>query len=197
MESKWFEGIDLDQHFQTKKKIPWLTLGPALSLLPFQKHWFVIVIFCSMILLLLSCLYVKICGARLTIGSSVSIFIQISADEYPGTYGDRFPYPAEEYPCIWFFLVFDVAALNEALTGEVQRLRISAAELGGEGNLSNRMSQQLSINQQMLQLQQLNLYQMQQQPQHQAQHQIMQQPQQNRLPSHQQNGNAAKHESIQ
>lgn len=88
-------------------------------------------------------------------------------------------------------------ALNEALTGEVQRLRISAAELGGEGNLSNRMSQQLSINQQMLQLQQLNLYQMQQQPQHQAQQQIMQQPQQNRLPSHQQNGNAAKHESIQ
>ncbi|PRQ27166.1 putative transcription factor bZIP family [Rosa chinensis] len=88
-------------------------------------------------------------------------------------------------------------ALNEALTGEVQRLRISAAELGGEGNLSNRMSQQLSINQQMLQLQQLNLYQMQQQPQQQTQQQIMQQPQQNQLPSHQQNGNAAKHESMQ
>lgn len=85
------------------------------------------------------------------------------------------------------------------MTGEVQRLRISAAELGGEGNLSNRMSQQLSINQQMLQLQQLNLYQMQQQqqPQQQTQQQIMQQPQQNQLPSHQQNSNAAKHESMQ
>ncbi|KAL6216225.1 hypothetical protein ACLB2K_009451 [Fragaria x ananassa] len=88
-------------------------------------------------------------------------------------------------------------ALNEALTGEVQRLRISAAELGGEGNLSNRMSQQLSINQQMLQLQQLNLYQMHQQPQQQSQQQMMQQPQQNRPPSHQQNGSASKHESMQ
>ncbi|KAB2628209.1 transcription factor PosF21 [Pyrus ussuriensis x Pyrus communis] len=87
-------------------------------------------------------------------------------------------------------------ALNEALTGEVQRLKLAAGELGGgEGHLSNRMAQQLSLNQQMLQLQHLNLYQMQQQPQHQAQQntqpqQFMQQPQQNR-PSHHQNGNAA------
>ncbi|KAM0967689.1 hypothetical protein ACFX2A_016439 [Malus domestica] len=87
-------------------------------------------------------------------------------------------------------------ALNEALTGEVQRLKLAAGELGGgEGHLSNRMAQQLSMNQQMLQLQHLNLYQMQQQPQHQAQQntqpqQFMQQPQQNRPPHHQ-NGNAA------
>ncbi|XP_050388273.1 bZIP transcription factor 29 [Argentina anserina] len=89
-------------------------------------------------------------------------------------------------------------ALNEALTGEVQRLRISAADMGGEGNRSNRMSQQL-INQQMLSLQQLNLYQMQQQPQQQqTPQQIMQQSQQNRPPSsHQQNGSAPKHESMQ
>ncbi|KAM1133170.1 hypothetical protein ACFX19_043156 [Malus domestica] len=87
-------------------------------------------------------------------------------------------------------------ALNEALTGEVQRLKLAAGELGGgEGHLSNRMAQQLSLNQQMLQLQHLNLYQMQQQPQHQAPQntqpqQFMQQPPQNR-PSHHQNGNAA------
>lgn len=96
-------------------------------------------------------------------------------------------------------LVFDVAALNEALTGEVQRLKLAAAEIGGEGHLS--------INQQMLQLQHLNLYQMQQQPQHQSQQHTQQQfmqPQQNRQPSHQQNGNgngngnaAAKHESSE
>ncbi|CAL8995597.1 unnamed protein product [Prunus brigantina] len=90
-------------------------------------------------------------------------------------------------------------ALNEALTGEVQRLKLAAAEIGGEGHLS--------INQQMLQLQHLNLYQMQQQPQHQSQQHTQQQfmqPQQNRQPSHQQNGNgngnaaaAAKHESSE
>ncbi|KAM6544381.1 hypothetical protein CsatB_008828 [Cannabis sativa] len=62
-------------------------------------------------------------------------------------------------------------ALNDALRAEVQRLKLTAAELSGEAHLSNCMAQQLSINQQMYQMQhrqtvQLNLYQMQQQQQH-------------------------------
>ncbi|KAE8716377.1 Transcription factor VIP1 [Hibiscus syriacus] len=61
-------------------------------------------------------------------------------------------------------------ALNDALTAEVQRLKHTAAEFGGEAHLSNRMAQQLSINHPMLQVQprqhqRLNAYQMQQQNQ--------------------------------
>lgn len=74
-------------------------------------------------------------------------------------------------PCI---LVFDLAALNEALAAEVQRLKLTAAEISGEGHLSNRMAQQLSINNQMYQVQnqqpnQVNAYQMQRQQSQQQQ----------------------------
>ncbi|XWS25872.1 hypothetical protein CRYUN_Cryun27aG0105000 [Craigia yunnanensis] len=60
-----------------------------------------------------------------------------------------------------------LVALNEALAAEVQRLKLTAAELSGEAHLSNYMAQQLSINHPMFQLQpqqsqQLNVYQMQQ-----------------------------------
>lgn len=44
-------------------------------------------------------------------------------------------------------------ALNETLDAEVRRLRRTVAELGGESLLSSRMAQQLSISQQMFQLQ--------------------------------------------
>lgn len=59
-------------------------------------------------------------------------------------------------------------ALNEALAAEVQRLKLTVAELSGEAQLSNRMLHQLSINKQMYQLQP-NAYSMEQQQQHQQQ----------------------------
>ncbi|KAH9758973.1 BZIP domain-containing protein [Citrus sinensis] len=43
-------------------------------------------------------------------------------------------------------------ALNEALAAEVQRLKLAAAEVNGEAQLSSRMAQQLSINHQMFQM---------------------------------------------
>ncbi|KAJ4963971.1 hypothetical protein NE237_023910 [Protea cynaroides] len=69
-------------------------------------------------------------------------------------------------------------ALNEALTTEVQRLKLATAELGGEVHPSNCLVQQLSPNPHIFQLQnqQLNIYQFQQQQQQQQQHN--QQPQQ-------------------
>lgn len=78
-------------------------------------------------------------------------------------------------------------ALNEALAAEVQRLKLAAAEVNGEAQLSSRMAQQLSINHQMFQMQhqqqnQLNGYNMQQQPQR------------GQLHPEQQNGEAAMHE---
>ena len=78
------------------------------------------------------------------------------------------------------------------MSAEVQRLKLAAAELGGEAHLSNCMAQQLSINQQMYQLQQrqpvqLNLYQMQQQQQRQTQ--LSQQH--NEMSSQQRNGKVA------
>ncbi|KAE8720704.1 Transcription factor VIP1 [Hibiscus syriacus] len=87
-------------------------------------------------------------------------------------------------------------ALNDALTAEVQRLKLTAAEFGGEVHLSNRMAQQLSINHPMLQVQpqqhqQLNVYQMQQQHQHQQPQQSRNDPSQ----TQQQNGDAAANES--
>ncbi|XVF35993.1 hypothetical protein REPUB_Repub19eG0019900 [Reevesia pubescens] len=83
-------------------------------------------------------------------------------------------------------------ALNEALAAEVQRLKLTAAELSGEAQLSNRMAQQLSINHPMCQLQpqQLNVYQMQQQQQQQQQHN-----QRNQLQNLQQNGEPTANES--
>ncbi|KAK9269851.1 hypothetical protein L1049_025424 [Liquidambar formosana] len=92
-------------------------------------------------------------------------------------------------------------ALHDALTAEVQHLKIAAAELSGETHLSNCMSQQLSINHQMFQLQhqqpsQLKIYQLQQQQRHQQQQQA-QHPQHNQLQSLHQNGESAKHESKQ
>ncbi|PON93853.1 Basic-leucine zipper transcription factor [Trema orientale] len=88
-------------------------------------------------------------------------------------------------------------ALNEALSAEVQRLKLAAAELGSEAHLSNCMAQQLSINQQMFQLQhrqpvQLNLYQMQQQQQQQHLSQ-----QHNDMSSQRRNGKLDEHESNQ
>ncbi|KAE8719480.1 putative transcription factor PosF21 [Hibiscus syriacus] len=82
-------------------------------------------------------------------------------------------------------------ALNDALTAEVQRLKLTAAEFSGEAHLSNRMAQQLSINDPMLQVQpqqhqQLNVYQMQQQPQH---------SRNDPSKTQQQNGDAAANES--
>ncbi|XP_050214425.1 bZIP transcription factor 29-like [Mercurialis annua] len=74
-------------------------------------------------------------------------------------------------------------ALNEALVGEVQRLRIAAAELRGE------MHRQLPINQQMLKLN-LNPYQIQQDQQKQLQ-QLSKQHQHNQPQCQQQNGEAA------
>lgn len=49
--------------------------------------------------------------------------------------------------------MLDLAALNEALAAEVQRLKLAAAEVNGEAQLSSRMAQQLSINHQMFQMQ--------------------------------------------
>lgn len=85
---------------------------------------------------------------------------------------------------------FGVAALNEALAAEVQRLKLTAAEFSGEVHLSNCMAQQLSIDHQMLQLQpqqqqQRNVYQMQQQ------HQQPQQGHHNQSQTQQQNGDAS------
>lgn len=48
--------------------------------------------------------------------------------------------------------MLDLAALNEALAAEVQRLKLAAAEVNGEAQLSSRMAQQLSINHQMFQM---------------------------------------------
>ncbi|KAJ7978538.1 transcription factor RF2a-like [Quillaja saponaria] len=63
-------------------------------------------------------------------------------------------------------------ALNEALTAEVQRLKLATSEMKGECHPSNRMVPQLSVNSQMFQLQQqqrssaqLNIH-MQQQASH-------------------------------
>ncbi|KAJ4833689.1 hypothetical protein Tsubulata_021656 [Turnera subulata] len=86
-------------------------------------------------------------------------------------------------------------ALNEALTAEVRRLKIATAELSGNSDPSKEMApQQLSINQQMFQMQQqqqasqLNMHQMQQQQQ-QQQSQInirqLQQQTQPQQPQHQ------------
>lgn len=63
-----------------------------------------------------------------------------------------------------------MTALNEALTAEVQRLKIATAELNGDA----AKFQQLSLNPQMFQLQrqqatQLNIHQLQQSSQHQKQ----------------------------
>jgi len=69
-------------------------------------------------------------------------------------------------------------ALNEALTAEVQRLKIATAELNGESHPSNCMIPQHSVNPMMFQQQH------QQQQHQQQQHQQQQQQQQ------QQNGNA-------
>ncbi|EXC04193.1 putative transcription factor PosF21 [Morus notabilis] len=93
-------------------------------------------------------------------------------------------------------------ALNEALSAEVQRLKLAAADLGGEAHLSNCMAQQLSLNQQMfhLQHQQQVLYQLQQQQQQQQQQAQPQQPlhsQHNEMSSQQHNGKVAGHESNQ
>lgn len=92
-------------------------------------------------------------------------------------------------------------ALNEALGAEVQRLKLAAAEIGGEAHLSNCMAQQLSLNQQIFQMQhqqqvQLNLYQLQQQQQQQQQQQPMH-SQQNETSSQQHNGKVAERDSNQ
>ncbi|RCV32146.1 hypothetical protein SETIT_6G234500v2 [Setaria italica] len=72
-------------------------------------------------------------------------------------------------------------ALNEALTGEVQRLKLATGEIS-DGRMPKSLQQQM--NSQMLQLQQLQIQQQQQQQapqqqqqQHQHQQQHQQQPQ--------------------
>lgn len=81
-------------------------------------------------------------------------------------------------------------ALNEALTAEVQRLKVAVGELR-ESHSSSSLNQQLPMNSQMLHIphqsmQQLSIYQLQQEQQ---QNQQQQQPPQN--------NNAKKHESKQ
>lgn len=94
-------------------------------------------------------------------------------------------------------------ALNEALTAEVQHLRLTAAECSGEGYLADCMAQQLSINQQMFQLQHpqpTQLYHLLQQQQQQQQHLLQQQAQlqpQQPLLNKRQNGDAAKQDENQ
>lgn len=76
-----------------------------------------------------------------------------------------------------------MTALNEALTTEVQRLKLATAELNGDTS----KFQQLSINPQLFQLRH-------QQAMHQSQQQ-QQQQQQHSLPKQQSNGNSStKHE---
>ncbi|GMY28302.1 bZIP transcription factor 29-like [Fagus crenata] len=88
-------------------------------------------------------------------------------------------------------------ALNETLTTEVQRLRLTAAECGGEGYLANLMAQQLSINQQMFQLQHpqsRQLYHLSPEQQQLLQQRAQLQPQQphhNELQPQKQNGDTA------
>lgn len=81
------------------------------------------------------------------------------------------------------------AALNEALTAEVQRLKVATGELR-EAHSSSSLNQQLPMNSQMLHIahqsmQQLSIYQLQQE---QEQEQQQQPPQ---------NNNAKIHESKQ
>lgn len=90
-------------------------------------------------------------------------------------------------------IVFAMTALNEALTAEVQRLKIATAELNADAS----KFQQLSLNPQMFQSQQqqsnqLNMHQLQQQQQQQQSSQPQQQAQ-----AHQQlnNSTPSKHES--
>lgn len=83
--------------------------------------------------------------------------------------------------------MIDMAALNDALAAEVQRLKLTATEVSGETLLSSRMAHQLSISHQMFQMQhqqpnQINVYELQQQPQL------------NQLESQEQNGEAAIHD---
>ncbi|KAK9113002.1 hypothetical protein Scep_020521 [Stephania cephalantha] len=71
-------------------------------------------------------------------------------------------------------------ALNEALTAEVQRLKLSTGELGGEMRSSNPMAQQLSMNAQVFQMRSneqthLSMYQLQRQRQRQQPPQQLQQ----------------------
>ena len=68
------------------------------------------------------------------------------------------------------------AALNEALTAEVQRLKLATGEIT-DGRMAKSLQQQM--NSQMLQLQQLQIQQQQQasQSQQQGQQQQQQQPQ--------------------
>ncbi|KAL5713545.1 hypothetical protein ACHQM5_015609 [Ranunculus cassubicifolius] len=82
-------------------------------------------------------------------------------------------------------------ALNEALTGEVQRLKLATGEMSAEMQHSNRMAQ-LSMNAQMFQLQQKqqqnhlsNIFQMQQQQQKQQPPPSSQSQQNNNTPTKQ------------
>ncbi|KAL5985897.1 hypothetical protein ACLOJK_027887 [Asimina triloba] len=105
------------------------------------------------------------------------------------------------------------AALNEALSAEVQRLKLATQELGGEAHAANSIGQQRPLNPHMFQLQHqqqqqppmpLSMYQLQQQQQHQHQqqqhqhqHQQQQQQQQHQNQNQNQNSTATKHESNQ
>lgn len=67
-----------------------------------------------------------------------------------------------------------MAALNDTLTSEIQRLKIAIGELGGDGQTTNCLDQQLSMNSHLFQMQrkqvsQLNFYKQQQQQQHEQQ----------------------------
>lgn len=87
-----------------------------------------------------------------------------------------------------FLHVVDMTALNEALTAEVQRLKLATTELNGDSLSSKGMVPQLSMNPQ--------IYQMQQQQGPPSQFNIPQQQQQ--APAQSQNGGAtSKTESNQ
>lgn len=86
---------------------------------------------------------------------------------------------------IFSFLIL-ITALNEALTAEVQRLKIATADMGGEA----AKFQQLSLNSQMYQMHQ---QQQQQQSNQLNMHQLQQQKQQSQ--SQQNESTNTKHES--
>lgn len=98
-----------------------------------------------------------------------------------------------------FSVCSDIAALNEALTAEVHRLKLVSADLRGESasNCMPQGPQQGMSNNQMLQMQrsQYNMYQLQQHQQHhnnQKQQQTQEEPQQNQSTQCQQDAEAPK-----
>lgn len=90
------------------------------------------------------------------------------------------------------FVCFQHEALKEALTAEVQHLRLSMVKCNGEGYLAHCMAQQLSIDQQMFQLQHPRHTQVNHSPW--EQHVLPQLPHHSGLEPEQENGDVAQQE---